>query len=77
MGTVKRAPAKKSAPAKASTSSRPITSAVSSVASSVLGLSGKGRATGGKRRHRQTPQKLAKQIMIFKLKKKLARLRGY
>jgi hypothetical protein len=36
-----------------------------------------GRKSSGTRRSRVTPEKLAKKIIIFKLKKKLAKLRGY
>ena len=52
------------------------------VASGALGLAGgfvAGRATskGGKKRRRTTPAKLMNRIRIFKLKKELARVRGY
>lgn len=52
------------------------------VASAGVGLAGgfmAGRASkgGGKKRRRTTPAKLMNRIRIFKLKKELAKVRGY
>lgn len=40
-----------------------------------LGLSGKKSSSGMRRRSRLTPEKLARQILILKLKRKLYRLK--
>lgn len=57
-------------------------SALSKVASSAGGLVGLGKnvlsggsRSSGKRRHRETPEKLMKKILILKLKRKLNKLR--
>jgi len=54
-----------------------IKSKVGAVASAAVSMVTGRKSGGGARRHRLTPQKLAKQIMMLKLKKKLAKLRGY
>jgi len=69
MGVIKAKKAKKTS--KVSKVAKTVTSAVGAV------MGGGSKSRSGKRRSRLTPEKLAKKIIMLKLKKKLAKLRGY
>jgi len=51
------------------------TSSISSALGAVIGGKSSSRGGSGKRSHKQTPEKLAKQILILKLKKRLFKMK--